>query len=93
MAKKKASNRSLAETCKDLFKAADIEIVKSATDEVLFKNNKATIRITRKNDRSTVVQEYEDGSKRLLYTEVMEKFTASESVEHASSRIKEALGM
>lgn len=95
MAKKKINKTSsLADVCGELFKAANIQIVKQAADEVLFKSEAGVvIRITRKNDRTTVVQEYEDGSKRLLYIEVMEKFTPYESVMNARSRIDEALGL
>ena len=93
-AKKLNSTSSLADVCKELFKKANVEIIRSSTNDVLFKSGSGVvIHITRNNERSTVVQEYEDGSKRLLYVEVMDKFTPYESVQHAQERINDALGL
>jgi hypothetical protein len=93
-AKKLNSTSSIADVCKELFKKAGVEIVRSSTNDVLFKSGSgAVIHITRDNERSIVVQEYEDGSKRLLYVEAVDKFTSYECVQHAQERINEALGI
>ena len=92
MGKKKSSQSTeltIAEAVKKYF--SDVKFIKEGTDEVVFKKNSKTVKIFRNNNRTTCVQTFADGSKRLLYAEVQEKYTVAESINKAKAAIEAAL--
>ncbi len=66
------------------------EIVRGDETSVVFVLNNKKFKVERLDGRTKVIQLFADSSKRLIYTEVMNKYEFEESLKHALANITAA---